>query len=141
MENAVIELCVLMMASVSTNAATDSKPDVNGASDSCKNDPDEMTKTTKQNETLKENQSSDNNGSVEEAVNKEVTPGESKPIEDLKNEKNARESSQEAANGSIPKKSRRVYFIDDRIVSGYMDPPNPWHEGRSTSAFFFYHAS
>ena len=116
------------MASVDTNAVTDTKPDVNGAGDPCKNNPDDLTT---ENEKLKQNQSSDSNNGVEDRVNKEDIPGDSKPIEEVKNEKNARESSQDAVNGSIPKKSRRVCFHDDRLVSGYMDPPNPWNEGMS----------
>ena len=80
------------------------------------------------NETLTQNQSSDINTGVEESVNK---PDDAKPIEEVKNEKNARESSQEAVNGSVPKKARRVCFQDDKLVSGYMDPPNPWNEGMS----------
>ena len=111
------------MASVDTNAVTDTKPDVNGVSYACKNSPDDLTT---ENETLKQNQSSDINTGVEESVNK---PGDTKPIEEVKNEKNARESSQEVLNGSIPKKARRVCFQDDKLVSGYMDPPNPWNEG------------
>lgn len=31
-----------------------------------------------------------------------------------------------------PKKSRRVSFpLDARVVSGYMDPPNPWQDGKN----------
>ena len=117
------------MASVDTNAVTDIKSDLNGASEASKNSPDDLT--TEQNETLKQNQSSDSNISAEEPFNKEEISGDSKPIEEVKNEKNARESSQEAVNGSIPKKARRVCFQDDKLVSGYMDPPNPWNEGMS----------
>ena len=33
-------------------------------------------------------------------------------------------------NINSPRNSRRVSFPqDDRMVSGYMDPPNPWHDG------------
>ena len=33
-------------------------------------------------------------------------------------------------NLNSPRNSRRVSFPqDDRMVSGYMDPPNPWHDG------------
>ena len=122
------------MASVDTNAVTDTKPDVNGASDASKNSPDDLT--TEQNETLKQNQSSDSNICEEDPVKKEEISGYSKPTEEVKNEKNARESSQEAVNGSIPKKARRVYFQDDKLVSGYMDPPNPWNEGMSLFNLF-----
>ena len=32
-----------------------------------------------------------------------------------------------------PKKSRRVSFpLDTMVVSGYMDPPNPWNDGESS---------
>lgn len=29
------------------------------------------------------------------------------------------------------KKGRRVVFIEGNIVSGYMDPPSPWNDGKA----------
>ena len=105
------------MACTNTNVVNDTQPDANGTGDSPKNVTDILT--TEQTETL-EQVLSDSNGVVEEVNNAEVKPYALKTSGKANNEKNAAESSQEAVNGAMPKKARRVCFHDDKLVSGYM---------------------
>lgn len=42
----------------------------------------------------------------------------------------------EQASSPSDKKSRRVSFpVDERVVSGFMDPPTPWHDGMQADCF------
>ena len=115
------------MASADTNVVSDTQLDAKGTGDSSKNVTDILT--TEQSETSKQ-MSPESNGVAEEENNVEVKPVDLKTSEDVNNEKNAAENDQSAVNGAIPKKARRVYFHDEKLVSGYMDPPNPWNHGR-----------
>ena len=120
------------MASSDTDIKSVKKLDVKGLNEACQNVTDILT--TEQNENSKQEKSSDSGVAVQ-GNNAVGTPIDSPPSKDANSEHNTREGNQDVVNGTVPKKARRVYFHDERLVSGYMDPPNPWHEGTVYSLY------
>ncbi len=94
----------------------------------CENGTDVMTTLETNGSNVGDNQSASEVHQVKESGKN------SEPAENNSTDSGLESPSQDGVNGAVSKKNRRVYFHEDRLVSGYMEPPNPWNAGESFSA-------